>query len=87
MRSTRSQVIAEALGGQKAGNAWMARCPAHDDRVPSLAITDTSDGTVLVHCHAGCDQRDVIAALGSRGLWEAIGTRSGRYSLSIGGEL
>ena len=80
MRSTRSQVIAEALGGQKAGNAWMARCPAHDDRVPSLAITDTSDGTVLVHCHAGCDQRDVIAALGSRGLWEAIGTRSGRYS-------
>ena len=46
----------------------MARCPAHDDRDPSLSIRD-SDGKVLVRCHAGCGQRDVIAALMSRGLW------------------
>ena len=48
----------------------MARCPAHDDRDPSLAIQDTCDGKVLVRCHAGCDQARVIAALRSRGLWE-----------------
>ena len=68
-----AEIIIKALGGHKAGASWMARCPAHDDRVPSLAITDTQDGKVLVRCHAGCDQRDVIAALRSRGLWEATG--------------
>ena len=41
----------------------MACCPAHDDRAPSLSITDATGGKVLVRCHAGCDQRDVIAAL------------------------
>ncbi len=47
----------------------MARCPAHDDRNPSLAIRD-HDGRVLVHCHAGCAQADVVNALRARGLWE-----------------
>jgi DNA primase len=47
----------------------MARCPAHDDREPSLSIRET-DGKVLVRCHAGCDQRDVIAVLKERGLWD-----------------
>ena len=47
----------------------MARCPAHDDRTPSLSIRDADDGKVLVRCHAGCDQERVIAALRGRGLW------------------
>jgi putative DNA primase/helicase len=47
----------------------MACCPAHNDREPSLSITDAKDGNVLVRCHAGCDQRDVIAALRMRGVW------------------
>ena len=63
-----AEVIAKALGGKKAGTGWMACCPAHYDQVPSLAIRD-SRGKVLVHCHAGCAQRDVIAALKKRGLW------------------
>jgi putative DNA primase/helicase len=62
--------IAKALGGKKAGGGWMARCPAHDDRVPSLSIRDADNGKILVHCHAGCDQGRVIAALRSHGLWE-----------------
>ena len=37
----------------------MARCPAHDDRKPSLSIRDADDGKVLVRCHAGCDQARV----------------------------
>jgi hypothetical protein len=64
-----AESVAKALGGRKAGAEWMARCPAHDDRTPSLGIRDTDNGQVLVHCHAGCDQNMVIAALGSRGLW------------------
>jgi hypothetical protein len=61
--------IARALGGYKSGTQWMARCPAHDDRKPSLSTRDTPDGKVLVHCHAGCEQTTVIAALRDRGLW------------------
>jgi len=65
-----AEEIAQALGGRKVGGTWMACCPVHDDRTPSLSINSGNDGKVLVHCHAGCDQRDVIAVLRRRGLWE-----------------
>jgi putative DNA primase/helicase len=71
----RADTIAKGLGGRKTGRGWMARCPAHDDREPSLSIRDADDGTVLVRCHAGCDQGQVIAALRSRGLWGERGQR------------
>jgi hypothetical protein len=53
----------------------MARCPAHDDRRPSLSIRDADAGKVLVRCHAGCEQKRVIAALRERGLWANNGRR------------
>ena len=43
--------------------SFMACCPAHDDKTPSLSITEISDG-VLCHCHAGCAYKDVISELG-----------------------
>jgi hypothetical protein len=43
---------------------FTARCPAHDDRSPSLAVREGADHRALVWCHAGCDTEDVIAALG-----------------------
>jgi putative DNA primase/helicase len=61
--------LAQALGGRKKGGGWTARCPAHDDRNPSLSIRETDHGKVLVHCHAGCSQTHLIAALHDRGLW------------------
>jgi hypothetical protein len=42
---------------------WSARCPAHDDRSPSLSLRDAGD-RLLVHCHAGCHPEDVLRALG-----------------------
>jgi hypothetical protein len=39
-----AEIIGKALGGRKAGGGWMARCPAHDDRHPSLSIQDADDG-------------------------------------------
>lgn len=66
--------LATALGGRKTGAGWAARCPAHDDREPSLSISD-ANGKVLVRCHAGCDQRQVIATLRARGLWTEKVTR------------
>ncbi len=61
--------IVNALGGkiQSDGSA-MVLCPAHDDKNPSLHITDTG-GKILVHCMAGCTQDSVISALKNRGVW------------------
>jgi putative DNA primase/helicase len=75
--SSCAQALAIALGGNRAGATWMARCPAHDDSRPSLAISEAKNGKLLVCCHAGCDQRNVIAALSKRGLWDATGKRLG----------
>jgi hypothetical protein len=63
--------IAHALSGRKRASGWTARCPAHDDRNPSLSISISKDGKTLVHCHAGCSQPDVIAALAGLGLWNS----------------
>jgi len=42
---------------------WVARCPAHADRSPSLSLRRTHDRT-LMHCWAGCKTSDVLAAIG-----------------------
>ena len=42
---------------------WTSRCPAHDDRGPSLAVREIEDGRILIHCFAGCDVHDVLAAV------------------------
>jgi putative DNA primase/helicase len=60
--------LAHALNARRVGSCWMARCPSHDDREPSLSIREAG-GTVLVRCHAACSQQSVINALRARGLW------------------
>ena len=73
-----AEPIAKALGGRKAGSGWIARCPAHDDRNPSLSLSTGKDGKVLLRCHAGCEQAQVIDALRARGLWHQRGPHFGR---------
>jgi RecA-family ATPase len=66
-----AQEIAHALGKpQKYRSGWKAQCPCHDDREPSLSLTD-DHGTVLFICRAGCSQRDVFNALRARGFGPA----------------
>ena len=77
-----AETIAKALGGRKAGSGWSARCPAHDDRTPSLSLRDNGEGKVLVRCHAGCDQDEVIAHLKAKGLWTLNGPRLFRHAAS-----
>lgn len=60
--------IIKGLEARRSGSGWIAPCPAHEDRNPSLSIS-VNDGKVLVHCHAGCRQQHVIEALKARGLW------------------
>lgn len=54
--------------GKKSGNGWVASCPAHDDKNPSLSITQVED-TILYKCHAGCEQKAVLSALMDKNLW------------------
>lgn len=49
---------------QNGPGKWIARCCAHEDRSPSLAIKETEDGTVLVKCFAGCSVEDILGAVG-----------------------
>ncbi len=43
---------------------WLACCPAHDDRHPSMNIKETPDGTVLVKCWVGCTADEIVSAVG-----------------------
>ena len=66
---TAAELVA-ALGGRMHGKSGgTACCPAHEDRNPSLSITDGRDGRLLIHCHAGCEQLAVIEKLRGLGLW------------------
>ncbi len=61
--------LAQRLGKTRTHHTGiMAQCPAHEDKEPSLNISE-ADGKLLLHCHSGCSQDDVIDALRSRDLW------------------
>lgn len=45
-------------------NSWLACCPAHEDRSPSLTIHAANDGRILVHCHSGCSFEEIKDAVG-----------------------
>lgn len=43
---------------------WTACCPSHEDRSPSLAITETDDGRILLKCFGGCSVQEIVGAIG-----------------------
>ena len=45
------------------GKEYRTRCPAHDDRTPSLDIAEGDTGIVF-RCRAGCETRDILTAAG-----------------------
>lgn len=68
MSAVNAATVAAVLDkAKRTGAGWQACCPAHDDHNPSLSISDEGD-KVLVHCHAGCDQRAVVDAIEARGI-------------------
>lgn len=56
-------ILSRLQGVRRNGSGWVALCPAHADKNPSLSIRQT-DGKTLIHCHAGCSSEGVLAALG-----------------------
>ena len=57
--------LARLLHARRIGKGkWQARCPAHPDRKPSLAIAEGRKG-VLIKCMShGCETKDILAVLG-----------------------
>jgi hypothetical protein len=45
------------------GRDVMAYCPAHNDRTPSLHVTEVEDLSVLINCFAGCTFEAVLEAI------------------------
>lgn len=62
--SPAQQLLPRLEGVITTGKGWRARCPAHGGKSASLAITEGDNGTLLVHCFAGCQVHDVLAAVG-----------------------
>ena len=48
----------------KGDNSWLACCPAHNDKHPSLGITE-KDERVLIYCFSHqCEVSDIVHAVG-----------------------
>lgn len=43
---------------------WIACCPAHEDKRPSMTVRELEDGRVLIHCFAGCGVEGILGAVG-----------------------
>ena len=62
------QEILDGLKGVKqTSDGYMALCPAHDDKNPSLSISVGDNGIPLLYCHCGCEYKDIMTALGLQG--------------------
>jgi hypothetical protein len=60
---TVSDILGRLERVRKSGTGWVARCPAHDDRDPSLSISEGDDGRILMNCFASCTVESICAAL------------------------
>lgn len=58
-------ILARLHGVKSTGkDRWVCRCPAHEDRSPSMTIRAVGDGRILMHCFAGCGTDAILGALG-----------------------
>ncbi len=79
MDRARVQRVLDKLNDvRQAGGGWEAACPCHEDRKPSLSITEKPD-RLLLHCFAGCENEDIVAAIGLRmaDLFDGTGQQPG----------
>ena len=60
---TTEELLRYFKGVKKNGSGWKAICPCHNDRQASISIIK-GDKKPLIKCHAGCDYRDIINAIG-----------------------
>src|ERR1700691_4470441 len=61
---TTAEILSRLEHIKRTAGGWMARCPGHPDKTPSLSIKTGDYGRTLLHCQAGCQPEAVCAALG-----------------------
>lgn len=62
---TPAQLLLSRLEGViKTGGGWRAHCPNCGGKSCKLSIAEGDNGTLLLHCFAGCQVHDVLAAVG-----------------------
>jgi hypothetical protein len=49
---------------QTGTETYIACCPSHEDKNPSLSIRDLPDGRILIHCFSGCDVYGILSTIG-----------------------
>lgn len=64
MEQTPLEKVLARIDHRQSGSGYIAKCPAHEDTNPSLSVTPTQGGKVLINCHRGCRPEDVVAAIG-----------------------
>lgn len=74
---TPAENLTVRLGGRWYGSYGTCRCPAHDDREPSLSIRD-GDRSVLLRCFTGCEPADILKVLRRHGFCPEPVTMAGR---------
>lgn len=63
--SAADRLLSRLEGVRQTGpGRWIAKCPAHEDRSPSLSIRELTDGQLLLRDFAGCAAADVVQAAG-----------------------
>lgn len=45
-------------------DGWLALCPSHEDKNPSLSISQGNDGRILLNCFAGCKILSILESVG-----------------------
>lgn len=45
-------------------DSYIACCPAHGDKNPSMTIREVDDGRILMHCFAGCSVEEILGSIG-----------------------
>lgn len=62
-----TDILSRLQGVKSTGqDRWIARCPAHVDKSPSMTVRALPDGRILVHCFAGCGTDAILAVIGLR---------------------
>ena len=62
---TADALLSHLAGVKRTGvGRWIAKCPGHEDRSPSLSICEKDDGRILLHDFAGCSVEEILGAVG-----------------------
>lgn len=76
------KMILATLGVEHTLGQHTTHCPAHDDGRQSLSVKVCDNGKVLLHCHAGCEYSEIIAALRTKADRSGSSAAVGNLSLA-----